>query len=384
MTHKSNGAYDRIMRVGIDARLLYQTGVGVYIRNLLLRIARTKNLDIEIHVFSRSRDIVALKDILPDQCLTRIVFHITEVPWHGVREQLVFLIQILRASLDLMHFPYFSWPVLYWRPFVATVHDTILLTNATGKASTKGLLTYWIRQFIFRLVLSQQLRRARRIIVPSMTVAGELAKFTHVTRDKVEVLYEGLDDGFRTATPAPVARLEGTDYFLYVGNCYPHKNVETLLDAFKRVVDKHPHTYLCIVGPRNTFSERIRSRVYQQSLQRTVLFYHDVPVSEVKWMYTFAKAFVFPSKAEGFGLPVVEAAACRCPLILSDIPVFREIIGDQARYFDLYDDRSLARHMEHALSTSQRQEYVLDPRYSFDLMGDEILKIYHQILTRSV
>lgn len=374
----------RPKRVGIDARLVYQTGVGVYIRNLLYRIAVTHNPDIEFHVFARARDIFAIKDSLPDRCTTNFVFHITEVPWHGIREQIMFLAQIVAVDLDLMHFPYFSWPVLYFRPFVATVHDTILLTHATGKASTKGLITYWIKRAVFRLVLAEQVRRARRIIVPSHTVASELTRFKDSAKNKIDVFYEGVDESFSRAEEKTIDRLSDTEYFLYVGNCYPHKNVETLIDAFELVVKDHPHTYLALVGPQNSFSRRMRTLVYQRKLQRSVLFSHNVTVSELKWMYSNARALVFPSKAEGFGLPIVEAAYCGCPLILSDIPVFHEVINNQAEYFGLFDVRALRDRMIHALQSKSRVRYELDPRYSFALMADEILRVYRRILDDKV
>lgn len=370
-------------RVGIDARLVYQTGVGVYIRNLLIQLAKMDTPNIEFHVYARPHDIVAIKDQLPDRKQTMFVFHVTQVPWHSFAEQIIFLYQLLRDRLDLVHFPYFSWPILYFRPFVATVHDTILLSQATGKATTKALWVYWAKNAVFRFVLSQQVKRSKHLMVPSNTVAHEIARIFPSAKGKMSVLYEGVDNNFAHAKPSPIERLEGCEYFLYVGNCYPHKNVETLLQSFEKVIKQVPHVYLCLVGPQNSFSDKIRSWTFQNNLHRSILLYHNLPPSELRWLYTNAKAFVFPSKAEGFGLPIVEAALCNCPLILSDIPVFHEVIGDQARYFGLYDTQTLSRTMCEALDTTERKDFTLNPLFSFEKMAQDTLHIYRQKLNIS-
>ncbi len=370
-------------RVGIDARLVYQTGVGVYIRNLVYYLSKIQVKNIEFHIYARGKDITTLRDQLSSpQEYHSFVFHITQVPWHSFGEQIVFLFQLLRDNIDLMHFPYFSWPILYFRPFVATVHDTILLTQATGKATTRSPLVYWMKHLIFRFVLSQQVKRAISIIVPSHTVGHELANFYPQVKRKIEVIYEGVDREFENTDLVSNERLQDTQYFLYVGNCYPHKNVDTLLQAFEELVEHHPDVYLCLVGPQNSFSENIRSWVFKNKLQRSVLLFHNVPSGELKWLYAHAKALVFPSKTEGFGLPIIEAAICECPMILSDIPVFHEVIGDQAQYFGLYDTEKLKRFMHLALHETERKNYSLNPICSFETMTHTILSIYNEVLKK--
>lgn len=370
-------------RIGIDARLIYQTGVGVYIRNLIFNLAQTPVKDFEFHIYVRRQDMATLKDQLPNQKHNRsLVFHGTQVAWHSVAEQFVFLLQLLKDRIDLMHFPYFSWPILYVRPFVATVHDTILLTQATGKATTRSPLVYWIKHFVFRLVLSQQVKRAISIIVPSHAVAHELANFYPQAQRKIEVIYEGVDKEFEQADLVPNAQLQGTSYFLYVGNCYPHKNINILLHAFEQVVKHHVDTHLCLVGPQNAFSENIRSWVHRHTLQRSILLLHNVRAGELKWLYANAKALVFPSKTEGFGLPIVEAALSGCPMILTDIPVFHEVIGNQAQYFQPHDTEKLQNLMRIALREDERKHYDINSQYSFTTMTQKIVQIYERVSQR--
>src|SRR5690606_5366249 len=83
--------------------------------------------------------------------------------WHSLSEQLAFYQVLMRDNLDLMHFTYFSYPVLYRRPFVATIHDVTPLIFKTGKASTLPGFLYEIKHSVFQYVMSQQLKNSRAV-----------------------------------------------------------------------------------------------------------------------------------------------------------------------------------------------------------------------------
>jgi len=373
-----NKEINQIKRVGIDARLMYQTGVGVYIQNLIRNIAKIGTSNIEFIIYARDEDIAKFR--LQDTKLykvSKIKFRSSNVSWHGLSEQIIFLYQLWKDHLDLMHFTYFSWPILYFRPFIATIHDTTLLSHATGKATTKARWWYWIKHSIFCFVFNQQVNRSLRIVVPSIAVKDEIAKIFPQSIKKIHVLYEAVDELFQNALPLPVVQLEGKKYFLYVGNCYPHKNVETLIDAFTKVQSKEKDVNLCLVSPNNPFSNKLEEKLKQSSISKSVSILHNIPVSELKWLYTNAIALIFPSFAEGFGLPVLEGASCGCPLILSDIPVFHEIIGDNAIYFSPKDADKLSNIMLNCLSDLRLPKSLISHRkYSFFEMTKKIVEMY--------
>ncbi len=335
-------------RIGIDARLLYQTGVGVYLRNLLFHLSKIDNKNVQYLIFSKKTD---WDRFSAEYTLGtwNVEFRTCNVAWHSFSEQILFLWQLLRADLDLVHFSYFSWPVLYPKPFVATIHDTILLNHATGRASTLPLWLYKIKQYVFRIVFSEQVRRAQSIFVPSDVVKKELIGFYPNSKSKIVVTHEGVDEVFARSVaqkPAAFPYVEKS-YFLYVGNCYPHKNVELLLKAIIQHKCQIPNSKfeienlkLVLVGPRSIFADRLKEKY--KELGDNVLWLHDAKVEELKWLYENAKALVFPSKAEGYGLPIVEAMSVGCPLILSDIPVFHEVAGENATYFGVDDIDGLA------------------------------------------
>src|SRR5258708_5042379 len=122
------------MRVGIDARLWNETGIGRYIRNLVkyLQVVDQQN---EYILFVRARDYENIK-----YQISNIKWKITiaDVHWHTFEEQVKLLWILYKEKLDLMHFPYFSVPVFYTGKFIVTIHDLILYHYPTGKASTKA------------------------------------------------------------------------------------------------------------------------------------------------------------------------------------------------------------------------------------------------------
>ncbi len=144
-------------------------------------------------------------------------------------------------------------------------------------------------------------------------------------------------------------------YFLYVGNAYPHKNLETLIRAASLA-----RVRVVFVGKEDYFYKRLGIQP------------ETVTDSELSDLYKGAQALVFPSLMEGFGLPAVEALREGCPVIVSDIPIFHEILGNSAIYFDPHDADALAK----LLSSNINKPKKLEKNYSWQKMAKETLKIY--------
>ncbi|MCX8009396.1 MAG: glycosyltransferase, partial [Patescibacteria group bacterium] len=125
------------------------------------------------------------------------------------------------------------------------------------------------------------------------------------------------------------------------GNVYPHKNVEFLMKSFKLFFQSnklHKKIVLVCVGKEDFFYRNLKKFVENLGISHRVIFLHDVSDDELRALYAYAIALVFPSKSEGFGLPALEALAQNCRIIVSDIPVFRELFGEYARYVE-HDER---------------------------------------------
>lgn len=333
------------MRIGIDGRLIEETGVGRYIRNLTTQLSRLDKHN-EYVVFLRRKSYQSFRP--PNIRWNKVL---ADVPWHSVTEQLTMPGILTKANLDLLHVPYFNVPIFYPGRMIATIHDLTILHFDTGKATTLPWVLYKLRRAGYRLVLWAGLMRVKKIIAVSNTTKKDIVQSLGVDPSKIIVTYEGVD-----IKKTNDKRLIQEPYFLYVGNAYPHKNLEILLDAVKQL-----QTKLVLVGKEDYFYRRL----------------HVTPITvtdrELASLYIHAKALIFPSLMEGFGLPALEALSVGCPVICSDIPVFHEILGDAATFFDPMDPDDLVKKLK---SDLPRAETFLDKKYSWEIMAKQTLDVY--------
>lgn len=352
------------MRIGIDGRLIEETGVGRYIRNLIAELEKidTKNSYI---LFLRKKQFDSLQ--------TRFEKRLADVPWHSITEQLVMPGIFNSAKLDLLHVPYFNVPIFYPGNIVVTIHDLTILHFDTGKASTLPWIFYKIRRIGYRIALWVGLRRARTIIAVSETTKKDIITSLGIEPSKIVVTYEGVDLKKSTGKP-----LISGKYFLYVGNAYPHKNVEVLLEAFLKFSQglalqnparkARPYEIrLVLVGKEDYFYRRLPR-------SDSIIFFGAASETQLANLYQHAKALVFPSLMEGFGLPTVEAQSFGCPVICSDIPIFHEILGDYATYFNPNDPEDLAE----KLNNVQKKSGTVDTRFNWKIMAKQTLTLYER------
>lgn len=313
------------MRIGIDARLIQESGVGRYIRNLVKHLQELdREHDYVVFLSPESYDSFAIPN---DRWTKRKI----AVRWHTVAEQFVLPFFFLREHLDVLHVPYFTVPLLYPRSIVATIHDLTILNMRTGKASTLPYPLYLAKWFAYCVVLWIGIKKSCAILTVSQTVKKDMLKTFRIPEQKVIVAYEGIDAIFKRKINR--TRPIQSPYFLYVGNVYPHKNAEVLIRSYKLFLEKEPNPPLLVfVGKNDFFYERLKMMVKNFKMQSHVLFYHDVSDEKLSAMYANALALVFPSNNEGFGLPALEALYHHVPVIVSDIPVFRELLDPYALF----------------------------------------------------
>ena len=352
-------------RIGIDARLLYQTGVGTYLQNLLLHLAHYRNPAIQFIVYVRPQDVHKVAQISP-----HFIIRSSPYVWHSFAEQTLYCIQLMKDHLDLMHFTYFGHPVLYPGPFIATIHDITPLLFATGKSSTKSSLLYTVKHLFFRWVLWNQVKRSIHIIVPTLTVGEQLVDLYGPTiAQKISAVYEGVGSAL---VHAQDSSLDITyPFFLYVGNFYPHKNVERLIQAFRNV---STNAKLVCAGPHDFFQQKLS----QQITDDKVVFLSALTPNDLKYLYTHALALIHPSLSEGFGLPLVEAAYFKLPIIASDIPVFRELLGESYYAFNPYSVHSIQQAIETYIHSPSHTVAPLRADFSFAEMTRRTITLYEQ------
>ena len=398
------------MRIGIDCRLWSESGVGRYIRNLVKNI-QLIDKENEYVLFVLSKDCEKFKvqsfDFARGKS-SKFKVKVVNIRWHTVEEQIKFPSILNKENLDLMHFTYVSVPVFYNKPFVVTIHDLIPYHFPTGLATTLPLPLYKLKLLGYKYVVSKAAQKAKKIIAVSNTTKDEIVDHLRVDPSKVVVAYEGVvpqitnhKSQITNKSQNTKYKILDTKYFLYVGNAYPHKNLERLLEAFKLFC--HPEASaegsqilrssqsdisLVLLGKGDYFYKRLKKKAKEMNLERSVIFYGEVIDSELNLFYKNALALVMPSFMEGFGLPALEAMANRCLVLASDISSLKEICGDAAIYFDPYDVKDMLKKMVNIYHSNDTYHYSEKIKagfgrakmFSWRKMVKETLGVYEAVL----
>ncbi len=362
-------------KIGIDARLYFQTGVGVYLRNFLFNLQKIAPADFTFFVYVQNED--NEKIVFKSK---KFIKRAVNDKWHSVGEQSRFLGELNKDNLDLMHFTYFGYPVLYLRPFIATIHDLTPLLFKTGRSSTRNPLVYNLKHLAFRFVVKSQVRNAKYIITPTKSIRAQIAQtFGRRYLKKIYPIYEGINRELLGAKEnTALGRRFKQPFFLYVGNFYPHKNVERLILAFSSIKSG---AQLVLVGPDDFFADRTRELINKLNQERKIILFYNPKIEDFVFFYKNALALVHPSLAEGFGLPLVEAMHFGLPIIASDIQVFKEVLGDQYLSFDPRNVNDLKNKIDEFLKKHPGFDYKgLLPKYSFEEMTKKTLGVYNKAI----
>lgn len=318
------------MKIGIDARLINETGVGRYIRHLIIELINIdKKNEYVLYVLNNTR----IPFELPK---SNWRVHRVRARWHTLREQIELPFIYYRENLDILHVPYFTVPLLYSRLMITTIHDLTILRVNTGKATTLPYPLYWLKKIGYRFVLKNGLQKSKHIIAVSETTKTDVIQ-TWSIKNPISVTLEGVDEIFFKVSKNKEVKRD--PYLLYVGNTYPHKNVKLLIDIAQLLKNEIlsqtiSPLQIMMIGPHDYFYEQFVSEVHSKHLDDMFLFPKEVTDIQLAQYFKHALVTLSPSKAEGFALPLLEALAADCEILVSDIPVFRELLPSKTTFID--------------------------------------------------
>jgi len=291
-----------------------------------------------------------------------------------------------RLSLEMLKFwqrpnvlfvPAHSLPFFCPRKTITTVHDIAYINDSAAYERPKffqknkfvgRFFSFYLKIHFFlkrRQVHRQAtdyidwttesaLRRAKKIITVSEQTKKEILSVYKTPAAKISVVYNGYNDILYRPIKDQVALsavLEkfglGNDFILYVGRLEKKKNITTMIESFALLREKHPtiKTKLVLVGTAGFGYDEIKYTVEEYNLNSEVIALGWVEENDMPYIYSAAKAFIFPSHHEGFGIPVIQAMACGVPTAVSDIPVMREVAEDGVLFFDKDDKNDMANKM---------------------------------------
>ncbi len=376
------------MRIGIDCRMYSSnfTGIGRYVHELTRNLFRIDK-DNEYILFFNNPEFGSF--IPPNKKVTKIL---ADARHYSFAEQTKFLHLLNKAKLDLMHFTHFNAPLLYRRPSVVTIHD-LTLSFYPGKKMTSPL-----HRLAYHLTIGNAVKSSRKVITVSQNTKKDIQNLLKIPAQKIEVIYEGIDSGFRRPEDENIiARTKNRlnidkPYLLYTGVWRSHKNLPNLLKAFHILVNEYDFDgYLVVTGRKDPLYEsEILTQTKSLRLEDNVIFTGMVEEEELVALYCGALSYVFPSYYEGFGLSPLEAMACGTPVAASDRSCIPEICGkDNAVFFDPDSPEQMAEKIFDVISQKSLREHLIKnglnrvKTFSWEKMAIETLKVYDDILNGS-
>ncbi|MEI6378513.1 MAG: glycosyltransferase family 1 protein [Candidatus Falkowbacteria bacterium] len=375
--------------IGIDARFYGPVGKGLgrYAQEVIDRLLVLDQTNHYVVFLTKDNFDVFYTDN------PRVKKVLADVRWYSWDEQFKMPKIIDNELLDLMHYLHFNVPFLARTPFVVTIHDLILYRYPTVRASTLYPIYYWFKNMAYRLIINMAVRRSRKIIAVSEFTKQDIIKQFNVNPDKVAVTYEGIATFAETTaaqadSQAVLARLTiNKPYLLYVGNAYPHKNLEWLINS---LADSNLQDInLVLVGREDYFYKRLKELAATKSQPDKFIFPGFVTDKDLKVLYQQALAYVFPSFYEGFGLPPLEAMALGCPVLSARTSSLPEVLGAAALYFDPQDQQSLLAVIDQMLNNEPlRQQMIVLGKarsnvFSWQECAAKTLAIYNKLCARS-
>lgn len=288
-----------------------------------------------------------------------------------------------KLNADLVHFTMTGQQPLFYRGKQITfTHDLTMFTYARP-----GRLPGWLhklRMMGYSLLMWVAHQRAEITHTPTEYVADAVNKrFLHTNR-KTVVTLEASEPPLKAEAKAP--ETVPSNFLLYVGSAFPHKNLRRLVLSFIQLKEKYPDLQLVLAGKREYHAKQLKKWVKKQPHSGGVVFTGFVDDAELKWLYQNAEAYIFPSLSEGFGLPGLEAMVHGCPVVSSNATCLPEVYGDAAEYFDPENVDDMTRAISKVLKNDKRRKELIAEgkkqanKYSWERMAKQTLEIYQQVL----
>lgn len=233
----------------------------------------------------------------------------------------------------------------------------------------------------YKIVIYLAVKRAKKILAVSEFTKNDIIKQFKVKPEKIAVTYEGVAELLKTPfIKGGRGDFISRPYLLYVGNAYPHKNLEGLIRVFSKINKNRSDLKLVLAGKEDYFYNRLKQ--YAKNFSDNIIFPGYVPDKELAELYQNALIYVFPSFYEGFGLPPLEAMSHGLPVVSSNKTCLPEILGESALYFNPDDETDIKHKIEQALANERlraeliKRGYEQIKKYSWRDCAEKTLEVY--------
>ena len=369
----------RKINLYIDGLFYKGSGIGRYYESIIKELAK-KDVEIITSVPKRlkndfEKDFAEISNIKP------IFVDYEKFSLKGFWKQSSIL-KNLEKKIDLFFYPHINLPIYIPENTIVTIHDLIPFTEWWDRAEFK--------RKIYKILMKRAVLKSKKIISISKATKNDLIYYYEKfnIENKIEVIYEFIDDKFINYKKLEKTLISG-NYILFVGNRKKHKNLKNLILAFDKIKNK-TKCKLVIAGKRDTGVNRDETDelIERLNLKNFIIEFLNPTDENLINLYNFAQLFVFPSFYEGFGLPPLEAISCNCPTITSNIPVLKEVLGEEIACFNPFSVEDIAEKINSALGDENKKKELLfigKERLKFfnkDKIIDEYLKHFKEIINK--
>lgn len=344
------------MKIGFDAKRAAQnrTGLGNYSR-FIIRILSQLHPDNEYHLYTPKPHRIPYLSEIPTLKELKLHFppkgfwsHLRSL-WRvwGIKKD------ILHDGIDIFHGLSNELPLNIGTPesrvarkentckYVVTVHDLIFLHTPQ--------YYHWIDRKIYNYKFRHACRCADRVIAVSEYTKQEIMQYYHTPEEKIDVVYQGCDPVFsQDIAPSRLAEVKKKyvlpdEFILYVGSIEERKNLLLVAQAIAVLAaQKNEEIHVVAVGRRTPYVDQIQNYLKGKGISHLFHFQHGVPYEDLPSFYKLARTFVYPSRIEGFGIPLLEAISSGVPAIGCTGSCLEEAGGPDSLYVDPDDAESMA------------------------------------------
>ncbi len=330
--------------LGIDTQVLREkqaTGFGIYTANLIRFLApecEKKNIHL-LRISWKDKELNSIERII----------------W----SQLFLPVRAFLMKTDILFIPAFATPIIAHCPKITVVHDLIGMLFPQNL----GLIS----RFFWSLFLPFTFRFNQKLLVISKSTKNDLQRRTSIKETKIVLAYQGIDYAkferisMNSKQALQIKRKYSLPdrYFLFTGTMEPRKNLEHLIRAYALLPVFLRRRYsLVVAGKKGWRFERVFELCREQKLIRQVRFLGYVENDELPYIYGFAAFFVFPSRYEGFGIPLLEATAAGLPIAAAQNSSITEVLFDCAELFNEEDPETIAIAMTHLEKKGRNRKTV--------------------------
>ncbi|OGW46928.1 MAG: hypothetical protein A2Y66_08420 [Nitrospirae bacterium RBG_13_41_22] len=373
------------MQIGINAQLLSKADAGVanYAKNLIKGLI---NIDGQNNYSIFGNPVYLDWVVAPNAVIVTTNTLIHGSPRRILWEQFILPFKVGNRHLDIMHYPDHTAP-LFCKvcPITITVHDLAFLSFP----KTFGR----VRRIYKSLSIFRSAAMADRVIVVSEATKKECLRFLNIPEERISVIYNGVHREFGPIEDEERLEDVKTIYglsdkvILYVGTLEPRKNILNLVNAFYNLKKKERISHqLVLAGGKGWLYKEVFEMVEQLGMADDVKFTEYVPKDVLSILYNIAEIFVYPSIYEGFGLPPLEAMACGCPVVVSNVASLPEVCGDAAYYVDPYSVESIAEGIYKVLTDEGLRQGLIQKGleranlFSWEKSAKEHIKVFEEVL----